>query len=48
VLVVGDKDVEAGTVGVRRYGEDSERRNVPLDELIAEVVEAARPPVVGA
>lgn len=48
VLVVGDKDVEAGTVGVRRYGEDSERRNVPLDDLIAEVVEAARPPMVGA
>jgi threonyl-tRNA synthetase len=47
VLVVGDKDVEAGTVGVRRYGEDSERRNVPLDDLIAEVVEAARAPMVG-
>jgi threonyl-tRNA synthetase len=46
VLVVGDKDVEAGTVGVRRYGEESERRNVPLDELIAEVVELARPPKV--
>jgi threonyl-tRNA synthetase len=47
VLVVGDMDVEAGTVGVRRYGEDSERRNVPLDDLIAEVVEAARAPMVG-
>lgn len=47
VLVVGDKDVEAGTVGVRRYGEESERRDVPLDDLIAEVVQTARPPAVG-
>ena len=44
VLVVGDKDVEATTVGVRRYGEDSERRGVPLDEAVAELTEAARGP----
>ena len=44
VLVVGDRDVEAGTVGVRRYGEEGERRDVPLGEVIARLVEEARPP----
>jgi threonyl-tRNA synthetase len=44
VLVVGDKDVEATTVGVRRYGEDAERRGVPLDQAVTELVEAARGP----
>ena len=28
VLVVGDRDVEAGTVGLRRRGEDHERRGL--------------------
>ena len=44
VLVVGDKDVEAATVGVRRYGDDAERRGVTLDEAVTELVEAARGP----
>lgn len=47
VLVVGDKDVEAGTVGVRRYGEEYERRGVVVDALLAEIEDEATPPVVG-
>ena len=31
VLVVGDKDVDAGTVGLRFRGDDYERRDVPLE-----------------
>ena len=44
VLVVGDKDVDDGTVGVRRYGEDSERRGVPVDTFIAEMADEILPP----
>src|SRR5690606_7449142 len=44
VLVVGDRDVEAGTVGLRRYGEDSERRGVPLAEVTAELAKGAEAP----
>jgi threonyl-tRNA synthetase len=44
VIVVGDRDVEAGTVGVRVRGDDSERRGVPLDEAIAELTELCKPP----
>lgn len=44
VLVVGDKDVEAGTVGFRRYGDDDERRGVALEEAAAEIAAAARAP----
>lgn len=44
VCVVGDKDVEAGTVGVRQYGEDHERRGVRLSEVVAELSQAALPP----
>jgi threonyl-tRNA synthetase len=44
VLVVGDKDVEARTVGVRLRGEDKERRGVPLEVLVAEITELVRPP----
>ncbi len=43
VLVVGDQDVEAGTVGVNRRGEDRPTRGVPLDEA----VEAVRRDVQG-
>ncbi|GIU87994.1 MAG: hypothetical protein KatS3mg009_2509 [Acidimicrobiia bacterium] len=43
VLVVGDDDVEHGTVGVNRRGEDHPERGVRLDELVerlaAEVAE---------
>ncbi len=44
VLVVGDRDVEAGTVGLRLYGEEAERRGVPLSEAVSDLAEAARPP----
>jgi threonyl-tRNA synthetase len=37
VLVVGDSDVENGTVGVNRRGKDDPERNVPLDTFIAEL-----------
>ena len=48
LCVVGDKDVEAGTVGLRRYGDDREKRGVPLAEvevqLVAEAQEPGSPP----
>lgn len=44
VLVVGDRDVEAGSVGLRMYGEDSERRGVPLDEVVDELGRLAAKP----
>jgi threonyl-tRNA synthetase len=43
VLVVGDQDVEAGTVGVNKRGVKDVERDVPVDELVerfaAEVAE---------
>ena len=44
VLVVGDRDVEAQTVGLRRYGEEREQRGVPLEQAVAAVAAEARPP----
>jgi threonyl-tRNA synthetase len=44
LYVVGDKDVDARTVGLRRYGEEREHRGVPLAQAVAEVSEAAQPP----
>ncbi|HSF86815.1 MAG TPA: threonine--tRNA ligase [Acidimicrobiia bacterium] len=44
VLVVGDKDVEAGSVGMRLRGEDHERRGVALDDAEAELLDLCRPP----
>jgi threonyl-tRNA synthetase len=44
VLVVGDKDVENGTSGYRRYGEDDERRGVAVDEIIDALQAEAEPP----
>ncbi|MEX2424231.1 MAG: threonine--tRNA ligase [Acidimicrobiia bacterium] len=44
VLVVGDKDVESGTSGYRRYGDDDEKRGVAVDEIIAELSAEAEPP----
>ena len=38
VIVVGDDDVEQGTVGVNRRGSDQPERGVPLDEFVASVV----------
>jgi threonyl-tRNA synthetase len=43
VIVVGDADVEAGTVGFRPRGE-AERRGVPLSEAAAELAGICRPP----
>jgi len=39
VLVVGDSDVDAGTVGVNRRGADRPEREVPLELLVAEVLD---------
>jgi threonyl-tRNA synthetase len=44
VLVVGDRDVENGTVGLRYYGDDSEQRGLEVAEAVAALAEAARPP----
>ena len=44
VLVVGDRDVENGTVGLRLYGEDSEQRGVALDAAVSSLTEAAKTP----
>ena len=44
VVVVGDRDVEAGTGGLRRYGADEERRGVPVDEIVSELAAEAKPP----
>ena len=44
ILVVGDKDVEAGTVGLRRYGEERDTRGVPLDEALELMVAGSQPP----
>jgi threonyl-tRNA synthetase len=44
LCVVGDRDVEAGTVGIRRYGEEREKRGVPLAEVVAQLVLEAQPP----
>jgi threonyl-tRNA synthetase len=38
VLVVGDQDVEGGTVGLRMRGEDQERRGVARDDVLAELL----------
>ncbi|MEY2437529.1 MAG: threonyl-tRNA synthetase, partial [Acidimicrobiaceae bacterium] len=34
VLVVGDDDVDAGTVGVNARGSDRPQRGVPVDEFV--------------
>lgn len=44
VLVVGDRDVEDGTAGLRRYGQDEERRGVAVAEIVAELSAEAVPP----
>ena len=35
MLVVGDDDVEHGTVGVNQRGSDEPERDVPLDDFVA-------------
>jgi threonyl-tRNA synthetase len=44
VLVVGDRDVEAGTVGLRLRGEEVENRGVAFDAVAARLVDLCRPP----
>jgi threonyl-tRNA synthetase len=44
VLVVGDRDIDAGTAGFRRYGDDEERRGVSTSDIISELVAEAQPP----
>src|SRR5690606_19595068 len=44
VVVVGDRDVEDRTVGLRRYGEDRDTRGVPLADAVAQVAGASREP----
>ncbi|HEX2421478.1 MAG TPA: threonine--tRNA ligase [Acidimicrobiia bacterium] len=44
LLVVGDKDVEANTVGFRRYGQERDERGVALGEALSLMSEASRPP----
>ena len=44
VLVVGDKDVEGGTVGVRLREDTGEQRGLPLDDVVADLVERCAPP----
>lgn len=44
VLVVGDKDVAAGTVGMRLRGEDKEERGVPLEAATTRLEALCRPP----
>jgi threonyl-tRNA synthetase len=44
VIVVGDRDVDGTTVGLRMYGDDSERRGVPLDDLVEDLSKLAATP----
>jgi hypothetical protein len=37
VLVAGDEDAEAGTVGVNRRGSDRAERGVPLDDFVGQL-----------
>ncbi len=44
VLVVGDEDVEGGTVGLRLREDTGEQRGLPLDDVVANLVERCAPP----
>ena len=44
VIVVGDEDVENSTVGLRMYGQDKDKRGVPLIEATNQLAEMARRP----
>ena len=44
ILVVGDQDVENGTVGLRLRSQKGERRGVPVKEAVSELVASAQPP----
>jgi threonyl-tRNA synthetase len=44
VLVVGDSDVDNGTVGIRLRGEDTEERGVALSDATNRIAELVAPP----
>ena len=44
VVVVGDRDIEDRTVGLRLYGEERDTRGVALDEAVARIAELAKEP----
>ena len=44
ILVVGDQDVEDGTVGLRLREDTGEQRGLPLSEVVANLVERCTPP----
>ena len=44
VIVVGDSDVDEGTVGLRRRGEDHERRGVSLADAVGELADNCAAP----
>jgi threonyl-tRNA synthetase len=44
VIVVGDKDVESSTVGLRMYGEDKDTRGVDLSEAVNRLADLAEAP----
>jgi threonyl-tRNA synthetase len=44
VIVVGDSDVESGTVGLRFRGEDTEQRDVAVPEAVSRLADMAAPP----
>jgi len=44
VMVVGDNDVENGTVGFRLRGEDTEERGLPVEAAVMRLTDLARPP----
>jgi threonyl-tRNA synthetase len=44
ILVVGDRDVQDRSVGLRLREDDGERRGVPLDVAVSELVERCTPP----
>jgi len=44
LLVVGRREAEEGTVALRRLGSDEHQKVMPVDDLIARLVEEATPP----
>ena len=44
IVVVGDKDIENGSVGLRLRGEEHERRGVLLTDAVSELSAAFAPP----
>lgn len=44
VVVVGDRDIEDRTLGLRLYGEERDSRGVALDDAVSRLVELAKEP----